>query len=154
MVVLWLKRLVAGLSSRWPGFAPGSVPVGFVVDKVALGHVIVIPLLLHTHLSPPHEVCDSSDQAEHYHTLGPKLGASTLTLHLAGTEKSIIIMYYIRHYIVQVTEKASLYKLQINKYCSLGFHTLVIFFDLLNQTPRLIMHGAMPPRTLFAFVLW
>jgi hypothetical protein len=36
-VVPWLKRLVAGLSPRRPGFAPGSIHVGFVVDKVALG---------------------------------------------------------------------------------------------------------------------
>jgi hypothetical protein len=34
--------------------------------------------------SPPHDVCDSPDQAAHYHTLGPKLGASSLTRHLAG----------------------------------------------------------------------
>jgi hypothetical protein len=32
--VPWLKRLVAGLSPRRPGFAPGSIHVGFVVDKV------------------------------------------------------------------------------------------------------------------------
>jgi hypothetical protein len=32
-----LRRLVAGLSSRRPGFDPGSVHVGFVVNKVALG---------------------------------------------------------------------------------------------------------------------
>ena len=37
--VPWLRRLVAGLSSRRPGFDPGSVRVGFVVDKVALGQV-------------------------------------------------------------------------------------------------------------------
>jgi hypothetical protein len=57
--------------------------VGFVVDKVAVGQVFspasIIPPLLHIHLSPPHEVCDSSDQAAHYHYLGPKLGASFLT---------------------------------------------------------------------------
>jgi hypothetical protein len=35
--VLWLKKLFAGLSPRWPGFASGSVYVGFVVDKEALG---------------------------------------------------------------------------------------------------------------------
>jgi hypothetical protein len=35
--VPWLKRLVAGLSPRMPGFAPGSIHVGSVVDKVALG---------------------------------------------------------------------------------------------------------------------
>jgi hypothetical protein len=37
--VLWLRLLVAGLSPRRPGFDPGSVHVGFVVDKVALGQV-------------------------------------------------------------------------------------------------------------------
>jgi hypothetical protein len=65
--------------------------VGFVVDKVALGQVFlrvlwfspasIIPPLLHIHLSPPHEVCDSCDQAAHYNHLGPKLGSSFLTRH-------------------------------------------------------------------------
>jgi hypothetical protein len=35
--VPWLRRLAAGLSPWRPGFDPGSVHVGFVVDKVALG---------------------------------------------------------------------------------------------------------------------
>jgi hypothetical protein len=64
--------------------------VGFVVDKVALGRFSPsssvspanIPPLLHIHLSPPHEVCGCSDQAAHYHNLGPKLGASLLTRHI------------------------------------------------------------------------
>jgi hypothetical protein len=53
----WLRRLVAGLSPWRPGFDLGSVHVGFVVDKVALGHVFprvlrfspvsFIPLVLH-----------------------------------------------------------------------------------------------------------
>jgi hypothetical protein len=34
-----LRSLVAGLSPRRHGFAPGSIHVGFVVDKVALGQV-------------------------------------------------------------------------------------------------------------------
>jgi hypothetical protein len=33
---------------------------------------------------PTREVCDSPDQAAHYHTLGAKLGASSLTRHLAS----------------------------------------------------------------------
>jgi hypothetical protein len=37
--VSWLRRLAAGLPPRRPGFDPGSVHVGFVVDKVALGQV-------------------------------------------------------------------------------------------------------------------
>jgi hypothetical protein len=36
-----LRRLVAGLSPRRHGFAPGSVHVGYVVGKVALGQVFV-----------------------------------------------------------------------------------------------------------------
>jgi hypothetical protein len=35
----WLRRLVAGLSPWRPGFDPGSLHVGFVVEKVALGQV-------------------------------------------------------------------------------------------------------------------
>jgi hypothetical protein len=37
--VPWLRRLVASLSPRRPGFDPGSVHVRFVVNKVALGEV-------------------------------------------------------------------------------------------------------------------
>ena len=39
VAVPWLRRLVAGLPPQRPGFDPGSVHVGFVVDKVALGQV-------------------------------------------------------------------------------------------------------------------
>jgi hypothetical protein len=35
-----LRRLAAGLPPRRPAFDPGSVHVGFVVDKVALGQVL------------------------------------------------------------------------------------------------------------------
>jgi hypothetical protein len=38
-IVPWLRRLVAGLSPQMHGFDPGSIHVGFVVDKVALGQV-------------------------------------------------------------------------------------------------------------------
>jgi hypothetical protein len=71
--------------------------VGFVVDKVALGRFFseylgfpckyIIPPLLHIHLSPPHEVCDCSDQAAHCHNLGPQLGASLLTRHFGWKQK-------------------------------------------------------------------
>jgi hypothetical protein len=37
--VPWLRRLVAGLSPRRSGFDPGSVHVGLVMDKVAMGQV-------------------------------------------------------------------------------------------------------------------
>jgi hypothetical protein len=39
LAVPWLRRLAARLPPRRPGFDPGSVHVGFVVDKVALGQV-------------------------------------------------------------------------------------------------------------------
>jgi hypothetical protein len=89
MAVPWLKRLVAGLSQRRPGFATGSIHVGSVVDKVALGQVFLRVLRFPLSVSfrhcsvfiyhRPHEVCDSSDQAAHYHHLGPKLGDSFMT---------------------------------------------------------------------------
>jgi hypothetical protein len=37
----WLTRLVAGLSPRSSRLAPGSIHVGFVVDKVALQQVFL-----------------------------------------------------------------------------------------------------------------
>jgi len=43
--VQWLKRLVAGLSPRRPGFNSRPVYVGFVADKFALGQVFLrVPL--------------------------------------------------------------------------------------------------------------
>jgi hypothetical protein len=61
-----------------------------VVDEVALERVsfpslIIIPPFLH-------EVCDSPDQAAHYHTLGPKFGASFLTGHLAGLGVKVVLV--------------------------------------------------------------
>jgi hypothetical protein len=41
LAVPWLRSLVAGLSPRRPWFTPGSIHVGFVVDKAALGQVFV-----------------------------------------------------------------------------------------------------------------
>jgi hypothetical protein len=85
----WLKRLVAGLSPQRPRFAPGLIRVGCVVDKMALGQVFLrvlrfSPANIISPLLRIHEVCDSSNQAAHYHHLGPKLGASFLTGTLAG----------------------------------------------------------------------
>jgi hypothetical protein len=39
--VSWLRSLVAGISPRSHGFAPVSIHVGFMVDKVALGQVFL-----------------------------------------------------------------------------------------------------------------
>jgi hypothetical protein len=85
--------------------------VGFVVDKVALGQVFlrvlrfslasIIPPLLHIHLSPPQEVCDSSDREANYHHIGPKLGASFLTRHFGWKQNKEVkknIMYSQYHF--------------------------------------------------------
>jgi hypothetical protein len=57
--MLWLRRLVTGLLPRRSVFAPGSVHVGFVMDKVTLGQVLLrvlrFPLsvtFLHSSLTP------------------------------------------------------------------------------------------------------
>jgi hypothetical protein len=39
MAVSWLRRLITGLSPWRSGYTPGSVHVGFVVDRVSLGQV-------------------------------------------------------------------------------------------------------------------
>jgi hypothetical protein len=45
--VPWLRRLVVGLPPRRPGFDPGSVHVGFVVDKVTLYFGLPLPISFH-----------------------------------------------------------------------------------------------------------
>jgi hypothetical protein len=66
--VPWLGRLVAGLSPRRPGFDPGSVHVGFVVDKVALG--LVFPRVLRFSLSVSFHRCSitrKNEKTNHLH---------------------------------------------------------------------------------------
>jgi hypothetical protein len=41
VAVPWLRSLVASLSPWRPGFAPGAIRMGFVVDKVALGQIFL-----------------------------------------------------------------------------------------------------------------
>jgi hypothetical protein len=53
LAVPWLGRLVAGLSLWGPGYVPGSVHVGFVVDKVALGQIFLRVLPPPLSIIPP-----------------------------------------------------------------------------------------------------
>jgi hypothetical protein len=48
-------------------------------------------------------VCDSPDQAAHYHSLGPKLGTSSLILHLAGL--GVKVVYFRDSYMRTHTNK-------------------------------------------------
>jgi hypothetical protein len=88
--------------SRWPLTAEAQVrarvnPCGICGGRSGTGQVFseyfgfpckyIIPPLLHIHLSPPHEVCDRSDQAAHYHNLRPQLEASLLTRHIGWKQK-------------------------------------------------------------------
>jgi hypothetical protein len=70
------------------GFCGGQSGTGQVFSEYfGFPCKYIIPPLLHIHLSPPHEVCDRSDQAAHYHNLGPQLWASLLTRHIGWKQK-------------------------------------------------------------------
>jgi hypothetical protein len=73
---------------------------GVSLPVLLLLPLITISSLLHTHLSPPHAVCDSPDQAAHYHTLGTKLGASALTRHLAGLGVKVVLDYIFNYFCI------------------------------------------------------
>jgi hypothetical protein len=74
------RCLRCGRSDTAAGFPPCPVP----------------PLSpsLHTHLSPPHEVCDSPDQAAHHRTLGTNWRASCLIQYLAGIGIKVWFSYF------------------------------------------------------------
>jgi hypothetical protein len=87
--VPWLRSLVAGLSPRSPGFAPGSIHVGFVVDKVALGQGFLRPLSVSFHRRSPtrpgmNSMSVSGSSSETSHQLVRRLNPSLLTCAVSG----------------------------------------------------------------------
>jgi hypothetical protein len=60
VAVPWLRTLVTGLSPRRPGFAPGAIHMGFVVDKVALGQIFLRVLRFSPVNIPFHGRCPNS----------------------------------------------------------------------------------------------
>jgi hypothetical protein len=65
--VPWFRRLVAGLSLQIPGFVPGSVHVGFVVDRVVLGQIflpssLVFPCQCHSPVALHSHICHLGDE--------------------------------------------------------------------------------------------
>jgi hypothetical protein len=95
-----LYLLDAGFHREDPGWIPGELKLRFMVDKWHWSRflseffgsplLIIIPPLLYTGVSPPHEVCDSPDQAAQYHTTSFKLGASSLTEHSAAVGVKVV----------------------------------------------------------------
>ena len=63
--VPWLRQLLAGLPTPRPGFDPGSVHVGFVVDKVALGQVFPASTSVFPYFIPP--VLHYTEKPNHLH---------------------------------------------------------------------------------------
>jgi hypothetical protein len=92
MALSWLRGLdTAGSSSRRSELNPND----FKCDPWRRGNAACFSpsssgfpcqhhSIIASHPSSPHPVCDSPDQAAHYHTLGPKLGASSVSRHLTG----------------------------------------------------------------------
>ena len=67
----WLRRLVASLQTRAPGFDPRSVHVGFLVDKVALGQVFppsisVFPCQFYSTGAPLHGKTEKTHLSLHH----------------------------------------------------------------------------------------
>jgi hypothetical protein len=93
-------RLVAGLSPRRPGFAPGPIYVGFVVDRVALGQVllrvlrfspvIIIPPGFHAHISSEGRPVGDCSSETWSHPV-EKLKKVKKFVALCGTRRSITV---------------------------------------------------------------
>jgi hypothetical protein len=59
------------------GGAKSGTGAGFTPSFFCFPLLIIIPPLLHTHLLLPPEMCDSPDQAAHYHVLDLYVGGFT-----------------------------------------------------------------------------
>jgi hypothetical protein len=69
---------------RWYSWRRKWNPGRFLYGLITFRLLIIISPLRHTHLSPPHEVCDSTGQPAHYCRLSEGLS------HLAGLGVKVI----------------------------------------------------------------
>lgn len=97
-VVLYLRQLDAGFSPPRPGFSTGWMQVGLVGKKSRWSRIfseffafpLTVIMIPHSSVTAPWGV-RSPDQAAHYHTLGRKLRALSLTLHVAGLGVKVLL---------------------------------------------------------------
>jgi hypothetical protein len=112
--VPWLRRLLSCLLQRRLGFAPWSVCVGFVADKVALGKVFLRVFrftlsIFFVRCSPSHVSCRGGwtkcplEAAVQRRILTPLTWTWTETV---GTERSVRFTFYILHLFWLVEVKA------------------------------------------------
>jgi hypothetical protein len=72
-------------------------------------------------------VCDCSDQAAHYHNLGPQLGASLLTRHIGWKQKK------------KERKKEKKGNRKIQRYVSDDQHPTVVHYILIMKTAPLMV---------------
>jgi hypothetical protein len=91
----------------------------------------VFPCQYHSTIAPYSYIttpwgCDSSDQAAHYHHLGPKLGASVLTRHIGWKQnkkescrsQNILLVGYIAPKLLDTVVK---FQWKLHSYCKSNF---------------------------------
>jgi hypothetical protein len=89
--------------------------------------------LLHTHLSLPHEVCNSPDQAAHYHTLSPKLWTSSLSWRLDDLEVNVVLFLLFMQF--PFSRPGNLY----NHHCEYVLFSHGCFTEVLQLTVSLVI---------------
>jgi hypothetical protein len=89
--VPWLRRLVAGLPPRRPGFDAGSVHVGFVVDKVALGQLFLPVLRFSTASFIPPVLHYKEKRKNESSSQGCTISLKTVTVQFGSVASSVLV---------------------------------------------------------------